>query len=228
MSTILAIESSTERASVAILSDDELIIRHTDGVQNHSQHILPMVQQVLQQAGMTLAQCDAIAFGSGPGAFTGVRTACGIAQGLAFGANLPIVPVVTLHAMAWSCYQATGATNIVAVLDARMNEVYWAQYRYTDHWQIVIPPTLSRADQVGAEGDAIACGNGLLVEAGAAAKNFAIDARHDAMPDANAVAHLAAIEFAEGRVLNARDAQPIYLRNKVALTTAERSAKVSA
>src|SRR3569833_1734821 len=91
MSVILAIETSTELASAAILFGDSLVLRQSAGAQTHSQSILPMVQSLLAEASLTLKQCDAIAFGAGPGSFTGVRTACGIVQGLAFGASLPVV-----------------------------------------------------------------------------------------------------------------------------------------
>ena len=124
MSIILAIETSSELASCALLNGDTLLARESSGVRTHSQSILPMVQELLAEAGLTLKQCDAIAFGAGPGSFTGVRTACGIAQGLAFGASLPVVPLVTLEAMALACHRQTGATEILAVLDARMGEVY--------------------------------------------------------------------------------------------------------
>ena len=143
MPTILAIETSSELASAALLVGDRVIARESPGVHTHSQAILPLVQSLLAEADIRLAQCNAIAFGCGPGSFTGVRTACGIVQGLAFGLNLPAIPVVTLLAMAQACRAASGAVDVLAVLDARMGEVYWAQYRYADGWQTVIEPTLS-------------------------------------------------------------------------------------
>ena len=90
--------------------------------------VLALLQELLREQDLTLGQCDALAFGAGPGSFTGVRTACGLAQGLAFGANLPVVPVVTLLAMADAARNQGGGDNIIAVLDARMGEVYWAQF----------------------------------------------------------------------------------------------------
>src|SRR4051812_47289178 len=101
--TLLAIETSSELASCALLKGDTVSTRESSGVRTHSQSILPMVQELLAEAGIALSDCDAIAFGAGPGSFTGVRTACGIAQGLAFGAALPVVPLVTLDAMALAC-----------------------------------------------------------------------------------------------------------------------------
>src|SRR5450830_1545003 len=140
--TILALETSSELASCALLRDGRLTRRASNGVRTHSQSILPMVQELLSEAGIALADCDAIAFGAGPGSFTGVRTACGVAQGLAYGANLPVLPLVTLEAMAEACRAATGAVEVLAVLDARMSEVYWAQYRFIDGgWLEVVAPT---------------------------------------------------------------------------------------
>lgn len=227
--TILAIETSSEVASIALLHRDELIAHEAAGVQSHSQTILPMIQAALQQAGIGLAQCDAIAFGAGPGSFTGVRTACGVAQGLAFGLDLPVVPVITLEAMAQACRDVSGADDVLVLLDARMEEVYWAQYRYRDGWQTVLEPALSPAAMVVASGPATACGNGLTAYASAFdAAPFSAHALPDVMPHARQIARLAQIGFAAGRAVAARDAQPVYLRNKVALTTAERLTRTSA
>jgi len=228
MPTIIAIETSSEIASAALLCGDQLIARATSGVQTHSQSILPMVQSVLAEAGIGLAQCDAVAFGAGPGSFTGVRTACGIAQGLAFGLDLPVLAVVTLQAMAQACREVSGASDVLAVLDARMGEVYWAQYRYTDRWLTVTAPTLSAPSELAVHGTVTACGNGMSVYADAfAARSFAVGARPDLMPHARWIAQLARIELAQGMAVAARDAQPIYLRNKIALTTSERLAKAT-
>src|SRR3954469_6198926 len=169
MPTILAIETSTELASAAVLRGDRILAREAGGVQNHSQTILPMVQALLEQAGITLAQCDALAFGAGPGSFTGVRTACGLAQGLAFGAGLPLLPIVTLKAMAEACRQANGAGDVLTILDARMGEVYWARFRHdaaASEWRTIAEPALSLPAAVPDLADAdlaavTACGNGL-------------------------------------------------------------------
>lgn len=229
MPIILAIETSTELASAALLRGDQVIAGEASGVQTHSQTILPIVQRLLAQAGIALAECDAVAFGAGPGSFTGVRTACGIAQGLAFGAGLPVIPVVTLQAMAQACREATGAPDVLAVLDARMNEVYWAQYRFAGQWQAIIEPTLSPASAVSPSGDVVACGNGLSAYPSAFEnRRFAKDGWPLLMPHATGIARLAAIAFAEARTVTPRDAQPFYLRNKVALTTSERLAKATA
>jgi tRNA threonylcarbamoyladenosine biosynthesis protein TsaB len=227
MSIILAIETSTELASAALLHGDNLVVRETAGVHTHSQTILPMVQDMLQQAGISLAHCDAIAFGSGPGSFTGVRTACGVAQGLAFGSELPVVPVVTLLAMAQACREAYGADDVLVILDARMEEVYWAQYRYEGGWHTVLEPRLSAPADVAANGMAVACGNGLSAYPDQFEKLTATQIYSQVMPHAAQVATLARIAIDAGNTVQARDAQPLYLRDKVALTTVERLAKVA-
>ncbi len=229
MPIILAIETSAELASAALLHGERLFSREASGVMNHSQTILPMVQALLAEAGLTLNQCSAIGFGIGPGSFTGVRTACGIAQGLAFGADLPVVPVITLQAMAEACREQSGAANVLAVMDARMGEVYWAQYRYRDGWQEIIGPTLSAPGDVLPEGRVQACGNGFSAYADAfAAAPFASSALAHMVPHAAQVARLASRTFAQGGACPAADAQPLYLRNNVALTIVERLAKAAA
>ena len=210
-------------ASCALLDGETLLSRESSGVRTHSQSILPMVQELLAQAGITLQQCDAIAFGAGPGSFTGVRTACGIAQGLAYGAGLPVVSLVTLDAMALACRQQTGATHILAVLDARMGEVYWAQYQGSD---IVAGPALCAPADVrplATDGPLTACGNGLSAYPEAfAAQACASGALTHIMPHARQVAQLAVAALAAGTAVPAAQAQPLYLRNKIAYTSAER------
>ena len=224
MRTLLAIESSTDLASVALYVADpdgrragRLLSREVSGVQSHSQTLLPMVQMLLAEAGITLAQCEAIAFGAGPGSFTGVRTACGIAQGLAYGSGRPVVAVDTLAAAAQACRDATGAADVVAVLDARMGEVYWGQYRWEStgdgpQWRALTPAQVSAPEAVVVSGPATVCGNGLALSG----------VLNACMPHALAVATLAQTMLAQGLAVAARDARPVYLRNEVALTTAQR------
>ena len=226
MSIILAIETSSELASCALLNGDTLLARESSGVRTHSQSILPMVQELLAEAGITLKDCDAIAFGAGPGSFTGVRTACGIAQGLAFGASLPVVPLVTLEAMALACHLQTGATEILAVLDARMGEVYWAQYRYGGGLKVVAEPALCApvdVAPVAVDAPLAACGNGFSAYPEAFAdRAYAAGALAAIMPHAADIARLGSLALAAGSAVPSAQAQPIYLRNKVAYTSAER------
>lgn len=228
MSTILAIETSSELASAALLHGAVVTSAEAAGVTTHSQSILPMVQDLLAKAGLALTDCDAIAFGSGPGSFTGVRTACGIAQGLAYGADLPLLPTVTLLALAQACHEKTGACDVLAVMDARMGEVYWAQYRFDREWQIVIVPSLSAASDVMPHGEVVACGNGLKAyEKDFAARSFFRAEMKEWVPHAAQIATLGALAFAQGQGVAAGVAEPLYLRNKVALTTNERLEKAA-
>ncbi len=225
MSTILAIETSTEIASAAILVGERALSLQSSGVQNHSTTLLPMLQTLLQQAGLRLQDCDAIAFGAGPGSFTGVRTACGIAQGLAFGLDLPVCAVSTLLAMAERAREETGASCIMPVLDARMGEVYWAQYRHDGQgWHTLQEPMLANPATLDSRMLAtpgLACGNGLLLCPEAAGPGFATAAL--LMPHALQIARLGRLALAAGQAVPAAQAQPLYLRNKVAQTTAERA-----
>jgi tRNA threonylcarbamoyladenosine biosynthesis protein TsaB len=225
MPILLAIETSSELASCALLTGTTVTTRESSGVRTHSQAILPMVQALLAEAGIKLADVDAIAFGAGPGSFTGVRTACGITQGLAFGAGLPVVPLVTLDAMAVACRARSGASEILVLLDARMGEVYWAQYRYADGWQTVVAPALCAPEAVTPVSAAglVACGNGLTAYPEAFANSsFAVGAMPDIVPHARDLVHLGEQAFAAGQAVDAAAAQPLYLRNKIAYTSAER------
>jgi tRNA threonylcarbamoyladenosine biosynthesis protein TsaB len=225
MPTILAIETSSETASCALLRNGQVFARESSGVRTHSQAILPMIQELLEEAGIVLRDCEAIAFGAGPGSFTGVRTACGIAQGLGFGAGLPLVPVVTLDAMALACHQQFGGDEVLAVLDARMNEVYWAQYRFDGDIPVaVLAPALSAPQDVVPQGAPAACGNGFAAYPEAfAGKDFALAAHGEVMPRAVQIAQLGQAGFRAGHLVPAAQAQPLYLRNKVAYTKVERA-----
>ena len=161
MPTILAIETSTELASVALLRAGKVTTRESRGAQTHSMTVLGLVQELITEAGITLSDCDAIAFGSGPGSFTGARTACGLAQGLAFGAQLPVIPIVTLLAMAEAARNQVHAQHVIPVLDARMAEVYSAGYKFDDvhshEWKVIVEPALSAASEVEINVSVIVC-----------------------------------------------------------------------
>ena len=230
--TVIAIETSTEVASVALLYKNQITHSASQGAQTHSSKVPQMLQALLSDAGLKLNQCDAIAFGAGPGSFTGVRTACALAQGLAFGAGLPVVPVVTLLAMAQAARLATGTDQVLALLDARMGEVYWAQYAFDGQWQCISPPSLDLPEQVQVQGEVdrkgqdhgqiLVCGNGLNAQISAWPNLLGLQQLPQIMPQAAAILPLAVEAMRRGEALAARDAQPIYLRNKVALTIAER------
>jgi tRNA threonylcarbamoyladenosine biosynthesis protein TsaB len=235
MYTIIAIDTSTEVASATLLYNGRMITRESIGFQNHSRTILPMVQDLLAVAGISLGQCDALAFGIGPGSFTGVRITCGVVQGLAFGADLPVVPIVTLSAMAQACRDLRGANEVLAILDARIGEVYWAQYRFVENmWEIVVEPTLSKPSQVSplpSVGNLHACGNGLSAYADdflELVSGSSINLLPEIMPNSRQIAHLGNITLGlEGGKSVSSETQPLYLRRKVALTNAERIAALS-
>ena len=220
---ILALETSTEHCSCALWQDGAVIESLAHAGQRHSSLLLPMVSALLAEGGFTVGQLDAVAFGAGPGSFTGVRIACSVAQGLAFARDLPLLPIVTLEALA----EANGGERVLACLDARMGELYLAAYQRDDAaWQLLYAPALVRpAALPPLAGCFAACGSGLKVQAqalGAAYELISVAA--DAMPRAAAVVSLGARALAAGRGLAAEAAGPLYLRDKVALDVHEQAA----
>jgi tRNA threonylcarbamoyladenosine biosynthesis protein TsaB len=221
---ILALDTSTEYCSVALLLDGQMLAREVLAKQRHSELLLPMIQQVLAEAGMDLPQLQGIAFGAGPGSFTGLRIACGVAQGLAFGAGLPVAGVCTLLAMA----EEAGGARIVAAIDARMGEIYQAAYiKSGDQWLVETQPTLcSPGDAPLLSGnDWTGCGSGFAVH------EEALRLRYNgcvsriipgARPQAHAIGRLAAAPLLSGAGMDPAEAAPIYIRNKVALKENER------
>lgn len=245
MSWILAVETSTEWCSVALgraVADGaaECFSRHEHTGARSSSRVLPAAGEVLAEAGIRLADCAAIAFGAGPGSFTGLRTACGVVQGLAFGADLPVIPVNVLMACAESVRHGTqavpalpAATAVLVAIDARMDEAYAATFRWND---AVNEWAMEGAMQVGApesitapDGDFWLAGNALTVfgdRLTAAAR--ASRTVPEAMPDARAMVSIAQRALARGETIAAADAMPIYVRDKVAQTIAEREAVAAA
>ena len=222
--TILALETSTEYCSVALWQDG-IVVERCDLVgQKHSELLMEMVDQVLREADVKLTQLDGIAFGAGPGSFTGVRIACGVAQGLALGADLPVVAVCTLQALA----EAAGHDKVIAALDARMAEVYHAIYeKRAGEWATVSEPGLSLPSDIPLVSGAgwFGVGSGFAVHGAALAARYAGQLTGSdacAVPQAGAVARLAAVMFAAGQGGDAAEAMPLYLRDKVALKTCER------
>ncbi|WP_244813673.1 tRNA (adenosine(37)-N6)-threonylcarbamoyltransferase complex dimerization subunit type 1 TsaB [Caballeronia sp. Lep1P3] len=252
-SVLLALDTSTEFCSVALLLDDpaaqspaaaphyanggiHVWVRHEATGAVSSTRLLPAVRELLDEAGLALAECNAIAFGAGPGSFTGLRTATGVAQGLAFGLNVPVVPVSTLLACAEFARLRDPSLppRVLAALDARMDEVYWAQYEYasgpdassdTGEWRTIFPASLDAPaalplpDAPFALAGNAAAAFGDRLPALAAASH--VD--RDALPHALPVALLALRAWRAGRAIAPELAAPEYVRNKVAQTTAERT-----
>lgn len=221
---ILSIETSTEYCSVALWQDGTVHQRCELVGQKHSEVLMAMVDGVLTDAGFTIRDIGGIAFGKGPGSFTGVRIACGVAQGLAFGIDVNVVGVCTLQALA----EASGKEKVIAALDARMSELYLAAYEKRDgDWVTVVEPCLCKPDEApGVPGEGWhGAGSGFAVNADALAARYGMQmtgADAQAIPQAAAVARIAAAEFAKGNAVDAAMALPLYLRDKVALKTSER------
>ena len=224
---LLVLDTSTEWCSAALWLDGTIRARRELAGQRHSSLILPMIDGLLAGNGLRLAELDGIGYGAGPGSFTGLRIACAVTQGLAFGAGLPVAGVSTLESLA---AQAEG-DRVLTLLDARMAEVYWAAYERTDAaWRTVVEPRLALPESVYVpDGDGwVGAGNGFAVlddalRAPIVARLVRID--DASMPDAAAMAPLAAQAFARGEGRDAAEAAPIYLRDKVALTVDERRAR---
>lgn len=231
---LIALETSTHLLSVALWQDGHLLQRSQLRPNGGSELILPWVQQLLAESGLTLARLDGLAFGAGPGGFTGLRLSCGIAQGLAYGADLPVVPVCSLAAVALDAASAAAlgeGTRLYACLDARMSEVYSATYLMQDGLPGVLagPRVTPPAEAPVPEGEGwLGCGDGFASygEAlrGRLAGHLSV-VNADILPSAGAVARLAAPALARGDGVAAHAAQPLYVRDKVALTTAERLAR---
>jgi tRNA threonylcarbamoyladenosine biosynthesis protein TsaB len=227
---LLVIDTSTEWCSAALWLDGRMLSRRVLAGQQHSSLLLPMVDELLRESAISLRQLDGIGYGAGPGSFTGLRIACAVTQGLALGADLPVAGVSTLESIA----EQTGAGRVLAVLDARMAEVYWAAYqRIGASWQCVTEPALALPESVSVPngGDWVGAGNGFAALGEVLRPRLAehltrID--DSLMPDAAAMAVLAAQAFERGEGMDAALAAPIYLRDKVALTIDERRVKKSA
>ena len=224
---LLAVETSTELCSVALLRGPELFVEEELAGNRHSEVLVPMLRRVLARARLVPAQMDAFGFGQGPGSFTGIRIACGIVQGLAFAAERPVVPVPSLLALA----EQTNDARVVAALDARMGEAYLAAYaRNGADWDEVIAPRL--VDPAGGVPPLpgrqwAATGSGFdrhewLREG----YRRPVEMRYEGdLPRAGAVARIAARRFLRGGAVAAERAAPLYLRDQVAMTTDERKAK---
>jgi tRNA threonylcarbamoyladenosine biosynthesis protein TsaB len=217
---LLAIDTATEACSAALYLDGEIIEKYELAPRKHAELILPMVDSLLSDAEIKLTTLDALAFGRGPGAFTGVRIASGVIQGLAFASNLPTIAISTLAAMAQSA--VSESKTIISAIDARMDEIYLGVFSVGDN-DIVAP--LSDEEVIAAQNvsfdlptDCFGVGSGwdsyaqvLSEKTGNKLKGY--DARR--FPRASTILKLAAIEFTAGNVQEAADALPVYLRNKV-------------
>ena len=227
--TLLAFDTATEHLSIALAARGQVRTFEGAGGAQASATLIPAILGLLAQAGVALRELDAIAFGRGPGAFTGLRTACSVAQGLAFGAGKPVLPIDTLLVVAEDARAGEpGELRVWAAMDARMNEVYAAQYRHAaGRWSVLDAPMLTTPAALNARwqlqppqcvaGSALAAFAAQLETGGARCVA-------DALPRATAMLPLAQALWAQGGAVDAACALPLYLRDKVAQTTLERDA----
>jgi tRNA threonylcarbamoyladenosine biosynthesis protein TsaB len=229
-SSVLAIDTATELCSVAVLHGDD-ITELVESVGNrHSERVLPMVDAALSKAGLSLADIDLFAFGAGPGSFTGLRIACGIAQGLAYGKRKQVVPIGNLRALAaGTTLGVADDTLLLAAIDARMNEAYCAIYRRDLHVTEMRAPALERPQslvQLATERAVdIVAGNALATFAGVWPEDAPWIALPDATSSAASIALLGRLDASQGRAVAPAHAAPIYVRDHVALTIEERQHK---
>jgi len=212
---------------VAVGDGTRWIVRDVQAGQTHSERLLPFVTEVLAAAGWSLGDLDGIAFGAGPGSFTGIRIGCGVAQGLALGAGRPVVPVSTLAAIAHAHWCDRGDTRVVACLDARMREVYVAAY---DHgaagWSERHGPAVLLPEEIALDlpGSWVGAGSGFAAYPALAGRLGLVAVDASARPTAQAIGDLALMRLRAGEGVAAGDALPVYVRHRVALTSAERAA----
>lgn len=216
---ILAIETATDACSVALWRDGQVLEHFEAGARRQTERVLPLVDALLAEAGIGLGDITAIAFGRGPGAFTGVRVATSVAQGLAFARDLPVAPVSTLAACALAAFdQHPDQPRVIAAFDARMGEIYLGAYHCQgDEARVLLADGLFDPDQVPQlEGDDwLLAGSGAVYTQRIRARVTLAAVDEAIMPRAGAVARLAVPLVAQGLTVSAEQAQPVYLRDKV-------------
>lgn len=214
---ILALETATDACSAALYRDGEVLERFEVAPRHHTRLILPSVEALLAEAGLALGDLDALAFGRGPGAFTCLRIAAGVVQGLALGADLPVVPVSTLAALALEVFDDSAADYALAALDARMGEVYWGVYRrgMEEGLEVLAGPA---GVSVPESGSCVGIGPGWQVYGELRCRvgeGRLVGVWPERLPRASAVARLAAEKFARGEAVAPEQALPVYLRERV-------------
>ena len=216
---LLALDTATEACSAAVWMDGAVLERYEWAPRRHAALILPMIESVLAEAGLDVMQLDAIAVGRGPGAFTGVRIAVGIAQGIAFAAELPVAPVSTLAALALGVARATGQTRVATALDARMGEVYWGIYAVAgvDAEPLSEERCCAPEAVIAPPGEWFGAGSGWAAYADTLARCLTVgDWLGDCYPRAGDVARLAAVPSRRSEWVAAEQTLPVYLRDRVA------------
>lgn len=224
MTTLLAFDTATNACSVALQHDGKIFSRFDIAPRLHSQLLLPLIQSVLSDANIKLSDLNAIAFGSGPGSFMGVRLSLGMAQGLAFGLSIPVIPVSTLQTLAQTAHDQTQEKNIIAGWDARLSSIYWGVYEADQHH--IMQPT--QADQLSAPMEIdinlipkvswLCAGNAWDVYSAELANDFLKEKTllTTVYPDARAMLAIADLKYHQGEIISPDNAHPEYLRHHVA------------
>jgi tRNA threonylcarbamoyladenosine biosynthesis protein TsaB len=219
---ILAVDTATEACSAALLVGDKLFSRWEEAPRDHTRKILPMVQAVLEDAGISLSDLDAIAFGRGPGSFTGVRIGISVAQGLAFGVGVPLIGISTLAAMAQGAYRLDGAEQVLTAIDARMNEVYFGRYELIDgRMQLVgdevVSDPAALVDARGKQAGPVTCVGTGFETYGETLSGLAdeLAVSQVRFPAAEDMLPLARAAWLAGEAVPVEQATPVYLRDKV-------------
>ena len=227
---ILAIDTATEACSAALYIDGLITEQYQLAPREHTKLLLKMVENLLEQADLQLKDLDALAFGRGPGSFTGVRISTGVIQGLAFASDLPVLPVSTLAALAQMTYDKHGFKAVLSGIDARMGEMYWGYYQLAENNLMVLTgeEKVSSALSIKFPNDLShkCCGAGSAWESYSQQLNEALgdqitDIYADYLPHASSIAKLAVEGFNKGLAINAAEALPVYLRNDVAKKKAD-------
>ena len=223
--TLLALDTSTEACSVALWHKGEKTHLDELAQRTHTKRILPMVDELLVNSGINLKQVDALAFGRGPGSFTGVRVGAGIAQGLALGADLPVIAVSNLTAMAQTAFELHQAENVAAAIDARMNEVYFSQVKREKvrselgeffQWNPVIEEQVCQPEKVLEQlSDLTAYRVGTGWAAYPQFRDSGLEVSDIILPSAQYMLELALTDYAQNKVISALEIEPVYLRNEV-------------
>ena len=223
--TLLALDASTEACSVALWHKGEKTHLDELAQRTHTKRILPMIDELLANSGINLKQVDALAFGRGPGSFTGVRVGAGIAQGLAFGADLPVIAVSNLTAMAQAAFELHQVENVAAAIDARMNEVYFSQVKREKvrselgeffQWNPVIEEQVCQPEKVLEQlSDLTAYRVGTGWAAYPQFKDSGLEGSDIILPSAQYMLELALTDYAQNKVISALEIEPVYLRNEV-------------
>ncbi len=227
---LLALDTCTEACSATVIIDDEAHSQYQIAPRQHSVIILPMIESLLAESGISLKQLDAIAFGCGPGAFTGVRLGASVTQGIALGADLPVIPISTLASLAHTAMRLQGANQVLSAIDARMGEVYYASFQGSSaddlscigEEKLSAPESIDLPEPQASIAQWTGIGSGwdtyhqqFLQRSEIVTGSLAFQWLEDKFPNALDIALLAKIQFANGKMLTPEEALPVYIRDKI-------------